>query len=108
MTTPMEIDVDALARMRKDEAVHALIDVREDWELEICAVDGAVHIPMGTVPDRLGELPKDRPIVVLCHHGGRSAHVTMFLRRQGFDQAINLEGGIDAWARRIDPSMKVY
>lgn len=108
MATPLEIDVEAYQEMRKGGTPHALLDVREEWELEIAAIDGRLHIPLGEIPDRLAELPKDVPIVVICHHGGRSAHAMMFLRRNGFDQAINLEGGIDAWARYIDPSMKVY
>lgn len=108
MATPLEIDVETLDRMRKSGDPHALLDVREGWELDICAVEGATHIPLNQLPQRISELPTDQPVVVICHHGGRSAQAMMFLRQRGLNQAINLEGGIDAWARRIDPAMKVY
>lgn len=85
-----------------------ILDVRESWEIELSAIEGSIYIPLGLLPMRVGELPKDRPLVVLCHHGFRSAQATAWLRNQGFDTAMNLSGGIDAWARRIDPSLKVY
>lgn len=108
MATPLEIDVETLDRMRKGGEPHVLLDVREGWELDICKVDGATHIPLNQLPQRFGELPTDKPLVVICHHGGRSAQAMMYLRQRGLNQAINLEGGIDAWARRVDPAMKVY
>ena len=108
MATPLEIDVETLDRMRKAGETHTLVDVREAWERDICAVEGSVHIPLNQLPQRTGELPADRPLVIICHHGGRSAQAMMFLRQRGFGQATNLEGGIDAWARRIDPAMKAY
>lgn len=108
MATPLEINVETLDRMRTDGEPHALLDVREAWELDICRVEGSTHIPLNQLTQRAAELPTDRPLVVICHHGGRSAQAMMFLRQRGFGQAINLEGGIDAWARRIDPAMKVY
>lgn len=108
MRAPFEIEVEALDRMRQSGEPVLVLDVREQQEVEICAIEGSLHIPMNTLPGRVGELPKDRDIVVVCHHGGRSAQVTMWLRTQGFGRAINLAGGVDAWARRIDPNMKVY
>lgn len=108
MATPLEIDVEAYDRMRRDGESHALVDVREGWERDICAIDGSQHIPLNQLAQRAGELPTDRPLVIMCHHGGRSAQAMMFLRQRGFANATNLEGGIDSWARRIDPSMKVY
>ncbi len=78
-----------------------LLDVREPAELVAASVAGAVHIPMGDVPARLGDLPQDREIVVLCHVGGRSLRVANFLAAQGFQPVTNLTGGITAWAAEI-------
>lgn len=85
-----------------------LLDVREPWEFDICRIDGAQLMPMRSVPARLEELPRDRPIVVVCHHGGRSAQVGYFLEQQGFSQITNLQGGVAAWAGLVDPAMPTY
>lgn len=108
MATPLEIEVERLDEMRKAGDDHVLLDVREGWERDICLVEGSVHIPLNQLPLRRDELPTDKPVVVICHHGGRSAQAMMFLRQSGWNNAINLAGGIDAWARRIDSTMKVY
>ena len=94
-------------------ALHAagkvvLVDVREPWEWEICHVAGALHIPMGQVPARLAEIPPERPVVVMCHHGMRSHQVAQFLLGQGYADVANLDGGIDAWARSVDASLALY
>ncbi len=73
-----------------------LLDVREPYEWRQVRIADALHIPMNSVPDRLDDLPRDRPIVVLCAHGSRSFGVTYFLRERGFD-ARNLTGGITQW-----------
>ena len=85
-----------------------LLDVREPWELEICRIEGSVAMPMGSVPARFPELDRDRETVVICHHGGRSAQVCMFLERQGFSSVINLAGGVAGWAAQVDPRMAQY
>ena len=85
-----------------------LLDVREPWELEICRIEGSVAMPMGSVPSRFPELDRDRETVVICHHGGRSAQVCMFLERQGFSSVINLAGGVAGWAAQVDPRMAQY
>ncbi|MDX9886019.1 rhodanese-like domain-containing protein [Thauera sp.] len=85
-----------------------LLDVREPWELEICLIEGSVAMPMGSVPARFPELDRDRETVVICHHGGRSAQVCMFLERQGFSSVINLAGGVAGWAAQVDPRMAQY
>jgi rhodanese-related sulfurtransferase len=108
MPVPLQIDVEALDELRCGDDPPLLVDVREAWETEICSIAGSLHIPLATLPQRAGDLPKDRDVVLVCHHGGRSAQATMWLRSQGFDRAINLVGGVDAWARQIDPNMKVY
>ncbi len=84
-----------------------IVDVREDWERDIAAVDGTVNIPLQTLPDRAAELPKDRPLLIMCHHGGRSARATAWLRQNGYE-ATNLDGGIDAWAEQVDPAIARY
>lgn len=84
-----------------------VLDVREQWELEIAQLPVALHIPMGEVSARIAELPRDREIVVLCRSGGRSAQVAAFLDQAGC-RAQNLAGGILAWAREIDPTLATY
>jgi rhodanese-related sulfurtransferase len=85
-----------------------LLDVREPWELEICRIPGSETMPMGSVPARFMELDRERETVVICHHGGRSAQVCMFLGRQGFSTVINLAGGVAGWAAQVDPGMAQY
>ncbi|MDP9417165.1 MAG: rhodanese-like domain-containing protein, partial [Actinomycetota bacterium] len=74
-----------------------LLDVREPGEWAAGHVDGAHHVPMSELPARAGEVPGDREVVVVCRVGGRSAAVTAWLRAQG-RRAVNLDGGLDAWA----------
>ena len=102
------ISVQALDAWRRENTPHLLLDVREAPELAICGVTGAIHIPMGDVPGRIEELPQDIPLVVMCHHGMRSQRVMQYLRNAGWDNAINLEGGIDAWADQVEPGMQRY
>ncbi len=85
-----------------------LLDVREPWEYQLCHIDGSVHVPMGAIPARFAELDPEAEIVVVCHHGGRSAQVGMFLERQGFRHVINLSGGVAGWAAQVDPAMPQY
>lgn len=85
-----------------------LLDVREPWELETCKLEKSKHIPLRDIPARFGELDADAEVVVICHHGGRSMQAALFLERQGFAGVHNLAGGMDAWARQVDPAMPVY
>jgi rhodanese-related sulfurtransferase len=85
-----------------------LLDVREPWEQRICAIAGSQAMPMQQIPSRFGLLDPAQAIVCVCHHGGRSAQVAMYLQRQGYEDVYNLAGGVDAWARQVDPSMPVY
>lgn len=85
-----------------------LLDVREAWEFALCNLPGSLHIPMHLVPSRSGELNPDDEIVVVCHHGGRSMQVGMFLERQGFASLTNLAGGVAAWADEVDPGLPRY
>ena len=92
-----------------DESVDPfLLDVREEWEFDRCHIDGSVLIPMGQIPNELDELDPDRVTVVICHHGIRSRHIGIYLEREGFENVINLSGGVDAWAQDVDPNMAVY
>ena len=103
-----EIDVATLAEWRRDGADHCVVDVREPQELAVCRLDGTLDIPMGQIPARLEDIPGDRPVIVMCHHGGRSAQVVQWLSARGMDNVINLRGGIDAWAREVDQTMGRY
>lgn len=85
-----------------------LLDVREPWEVQICALPGATHIPMREVPARAAEIEPEAPVVAICHHGGRSLQVALFLEKSGHKKVINLQGGLDAWSRTVDPSLPVY
>lgn len=85
-----------------------LLDVREVWETAICSLPQCLHIPMLSVTERQDELPRERSIVVICHHGARSMQVASFLDRNGFVDIYNLSGGLAAWAEEIDPSMDTY
>lgn len=86
-----------------------LIDVREPWEFDAARIPGSLLIPMGDVPARAHqELDPGERLVILCHHGQRSLHVTAWLRNQGFEQAQSLRGGIDAWAAQVDPTVGRY
>lgn len=85
-----------------------LLDVRETWEFQLVHLPGSVHLPLGQLPNALTELDPEQEVVVICHHGIRSMHAAMFLQRAGFSRVINLKGGIDAWARDLDPQMAVY
>ncbi len=85
-----------------------LLDVREPDEIATASIPWATTIPMMEIPARIGELPHHKPIVVMCHHGGRSERVTRFLTANGYDNAVNLEGGIDAWATSVDATVPRY
>jgi adenylyltransferase/sulfurtransferase len=86
-----------------------MLDVREPVEWEISDMPNATHhIPKGEILERLGELDMARDIVVYCRTGARSAEVVQLLREHGFSRATNLAGGINAWAREIDPALPQY
>jgi adenylyltransferase/sulfurtransferase len=86
---------------------HLLVDVREPWEVELVSLDGAVNIPLGQLAGRLDELDPTVPVVAYCHHGVRSEQARQILEAGGFD-VRHLAGGIDAWARDIEPEMRRY
>lgn len=105
---PMALPVAQLPSFRAANPATVILDVREPHELAIAHVEGALHIPMQTIPTRLAELPREAPLAVMCHHGARSMAVVNFLRKAGYDNAFNITGGIDAWSRELDSAIPLY
>lgn len=103
-----QISASEAAKLRKTDPEVVLLDVREDSELAICRIDGALHIPMGEIPERAESLSKERPMVIFCHHGMRSANVQQYLEAKGFTNLMNLAGGIHAWSLEVEPEMPTY
>jgi sulfur-carrier protein adenylyltransferase/sulfurtransferase len=103
-----EITVEELAKWRDDGRDFTLLDVREPDEVQIASIEGAQWIPMRDIPARVSELPKEHPIAVFCHHGGRSERVARYLAMQGFAEVLNVDGGIDAYAQRVDNNIPRY
>jgi rhodanese-related sulfurtransferase len=85
-----------------------VLDVREPGEIQVAALPDTLNIPMNQIPARAEDLPRDKDIVVMCHHGIRSMHVAGYLSRLGFESLYNLAGGIDAWSRDVDPKVPTY
>ena len=98
--------VEASVLQKDNDAI--LLDVREDSELAICKIEGALHIPLSKIPDRYASIPKERTVIVFCHHGMRSLKVQDFLATKGFDNVINMQGGIHAWSTNVDPQVPHY
>lgn len=108
-SVPLELTVEESHRLLNTAASDThLIDVREPFEFEICAIPGAEPIPMRQIPEHLGDLPRGKHLLIHCHHGGRSLRVTEYLRAQGFPRVSNVAGGIEAWAEQIDPTLRRY
>ncbi len=104
-----EITPEDLQALRQNGSAPMVLDVREPWEIEKASLTGTLNIPMNDIPARFrGELDPQSHIVVICHHGVRSWNVTAWLRQQGYDKVQSLRGGIDRWARQIDPTVPVY
>lgn len=95
-----------VSRRDRGEAL-TLLDVREGWELDVASVPGVQHIPMGEIADRLGEIARDREVVVVCRSGRRSLEVAKYLQQNGFN-AVNLAGGVLAWSRDLDATIPTY
>jgi rhodanese-related sulfurtransferase len=103
-----EITPQDLKRRLDAPGAPMLLDVRQDWETKLCRLPNAVHIPIEEIEMRTDELDPDSEIVVYCHAGVRSAAVADYLRQLGFKSVRNLAGGLDAWAQRVEPSMRRY
>jgi len=97
-----------LAEMRRENPDLFILDVREPFELDICRIDGTWEIPLGQLPQRYAEVPKDRDVVVHCKMGGRSAQAVEFLKSHGYTRVKNLAGGILRWIDEVDGSLSKY
>ena len=106
---PLEISVSITKQLLDDASKNTrLIDVREPHEVQICKIEGATFIPMRQIPENVSELPRDKHLLIYCHHGARSMRVVEYLRDQGFMAVTNVGGGINAWADEIEPGMLRY
>ena len=105
-----EVSPRDVKQMLDDGDDFLLLDCREPSEIEACTIGGAMHVPMGEIPARLQELAEhdEKPVVVYCHHGQRSMHVTAFLRKHDFEDVKSMAGGIDLWSLAIDPQVPRY
>ena len=104
-----EFDAQQLEHYLKDCGPRPfLLDVRQPWEYDVCHIAGSQLIPMGQIPAEVDTLDKNRETVVICHHGIRSRQIGYYLEQAGFDNIINLKGGVDAWAKIIDKTMATY
>ena len=106
MSIPEITPAEFVARRDRGEIL-TLLDVREGWELAVASVPGILHIPMGDVAERVGEIDRNTEVVVLCRSGRRSLEVARFLQQKGFN-AVNLAGGILAWSRDVDATIPTY
>ena len=103
-----EISVLELKAMRDRGEQPLVLDVREEWELQLARIPDVVHVPMNQVPARVAELPREAETIVMCHAGGRSLRVAHFLADQGFTNVANLSGGISAWSEEVDATVPQY
>jgi rhodanese-related sulfurtransferase len=86
-----------------------ILDCREAFELRLASLSQPVlHVPLGMMEDHADELPKDKPVVVMCHHGVRSMHGASILIQAGLTQVCSMSGGIDRWSRKVDPKVPRY
>lgn len=95
-------------RLHEQAAAPLLLDVREPWEFQICNIPGSINLPMQQVVSAAAQMQVSRETVVICHHGIRSLQIAHLLKSIGFIDIYNLSGGVDAWARDVDPSMAAY
>jgi rhodanese-related sulfurtransferase len=103
-----EISVEELKARRDRGESPLVLDVREDFELQLASIPDVVHVPMNQLPARLSEFSPAVEIIVMCHAGGRSMRVAHFLENQGFTNVANLSGGISAWSQIVDATVPRY
>lgn len=103
-----EVSAKELRALRDRGESPLVLDVREEWELQLARIPDVVHVPMSQVPARLGEFDREALIVVMCHAGGRSLRVAHFLSNQGFTNVANLTGGIQSWSETVDATVQQY
>lgn len=105
---PTKLSVHELFKKLSDKEDLVLIDVREQWEREIGTLSGSLHMPSTNFLSHVNDLDPENKTVVFCHHGYRSLQICYLLQQLGFDMVSNLEGGIDAWSKEIDPTLPLY
>jgi rhodanese-related sulfurtransferase len=103
-----EISVLELKARRDRGEKPLVIDVREEWELQLARIPDVVHLPMNQVPARVPDLLREAETIVMCHAGGRSLRVAHYLANQGFTNVANLTGGISAWSEEVDATVPRY
>jgi len=95
-------------QLEPDSSQPLLLDVRQPWEVDVCKIENSVFIPMAQIPSRIDSLAPDQETVVICHHGIRSRSVGRYLEQNGFNNVINLSGGVAQWAKTVDSQMLTY
>lgn len=103
-----EITPEEVNALRTSGEEFVLLDVREPHEVETAHLEGTRNIPMSDIPTRLQELDPEQHIVVVCHHGVRSANVAAWMKQQGFERVQSMRGGIDRWSKEVDPKVPIY
>src|SRR5436309_11582322 len=103
-----EITPEQVSALRSAGEQFVLLDVREPHEIATARIAGTLDIPMSDITSRVQELDPEQHIVVVCHHGIRSANVAAWLQRQGFERVQSMRGGIDRWSKEVDPAVPVY
>ena len=104
----IEITVMQAKELREKNPLIQFLDVREPEEFEIGHIKETLHIPLNMIPYNMGEIPKEEPLIVYCHHGMRSLKAVEYLIAKGFDNVVNLDGGIHEWSTKIDPTIPIY
>ncbi|WP_052046203.1 rhodanese-like domain-containing protein [Candidatus Paracaedibacter symbiosus] len=103
-----EISPQDLQLMLSESQDYVLLDVRQPWEFKICHLPNSLNIPLNDLDKLTTQLPDDKEIVTICHHGVRSKQAAILLGQCGYPKAVSLQGGVDAWARDINPTMERY
>jgi rhodanese-related sulfurtransferase len=103
-----EITAAELKARRDRGETPLVVDVREEWELQLARIPHVVHVPMNQVPARAAEWSPATETIVMCHAGARSLRVAHFLANQGFTNVANLTGGIAAWSEEVDATVPRY
>ena len=106
--SPAELKHRLVSAQRSNRPAPLLLDVREPWEYDIAHLENSLLVPVSEIEARVNELDRQRETVVICHHGIRSMKVAGLLEHLGFERVLNLRGGLDAWAKEVDPSMPIY
>ncbi len=107
MTMPNITPTQVKSRLDSGEAL-VILDIREEWEVETAALAGVLHIPMDNLPAEVERLPKESPLVIMCHHGNRGEQVAWWLMAQGYTNILNMMGGINQWSSEVDPAVPTY